>query len=59
MKYRGIEYIIKSQGKEWTWSVLPPDDKPIEGTVKGIKFRAMIAAEMAIDQWLKDHPEGS
>jgi hypothetical protein len=59
MTYRGIEYTITSQGKEWVWSVQPPDGKPIEGTVRGIKFRAIIAAETAIDQWLKDNPTAS
>jgi hypothetical protein len=61
MNYRGIEYTTKAKGKgrEWDWCVHLPNGTKIEGTVKGIKFRAMIASEEAIDRWLKEHPEGT
>ena len=58
MTYRGIEYNIRIRpgANEWMWTIYPPDAKPIEGSVKGARQRAVVAVHDAIDKWLKNRP---
>jgi hypothetical protein len=58
MEYKGIEYNIRirPEANEWGWTVYPPNAKPIEGSIKGTRERAIVAAHDAIDRWLKNLP---
>jgi hypothetical protein len=59
MKYKGIEYRILQTTTPgvWVWSVHPPKSVPIQGKSNGQRARAVVAAERAIDEWLKSNPD--
>jgi hypothetical protein len=61
MEYKGIEYNIRMRPEpnEWAWTIFPPKAKPIEGSVRGRRQRAIVAAHAAIDRWLRSRPAQS
>jgi hypothetical protein len=56
MQYLGIKYEIKiAPGpNEWVWEVHIP--KPRTGSVKGARERAVLAAEIVIRKYCREHP---
>ena len=58
MEYNGIKYNIRMRAgpHEWTWTIYPPDSKAIDGSITGSRERAVVAAQAAIDKWLKNRP---
>ena len=56
MEYKGIRYDIEiAPGpNEWAWVVHLPRER--QGSVKGSRDRADIAAKSVIDAFCKEHP---
>jgi len=55
MKYKGIEYEIRARpgANEWSWTIFPAPSMSLSGETRGSKRLAEIAAEKAIERWLK------
>jgi hypothetical protein len=55
MKYRGVRYEIRARpGKnEWSWIICPAGEASQAGEIKGLRQRAAIACQVAIDRFLK------
>jgi hypothetical protein len=56
MEYKGIRYDIRiaPAPNEWVWVVHLPHEK--QGSVKGTRGRAELAAKDAIDVFCREHP---
>lgn len=60
MVYRGIEFIVVARpGKnEWRWAISTPKNNRY-GHINGARDTAVGAACVAIDRYLREHPEGA
>ena len=58
MVYRGIEFIVVARpGKnEWRWAISTPKNNRY-GDINGARDTAVSAACVAIDRYLRAHPE--
>src|SRR5713101_5584003 len=55
MEYRGVAYEIRAHlGKnKWNWTIYPAAGVSLKGEITGPRQRAVVAAQQAIDSWLK------
>ena len=58
MEYKGVRYqILARPGKnKWSWTVYLGVAKSKNGETSGPRQRAVIAARVAIDLWLRQNP---
>ena len=58
MNYRGVAYKIRAQLEKnrWNWTIYPAAGVSLKGEITGPRQRAVVAAQQAIDRWLKKNP---
>jgi hypothetical protein len=58
MEYRGVAYEIRAhlEKNRWNWTIYPAAGVSRKGEITGPRQRAIVAAQQAIDRWLKKNP---